>query len=107
MVKRRTTVRDRHRAIIRRGEPPCHLCGNPIDYSIRDHLDPGYFTVDHVTPINRGGSDTLDNCAPAHRKCNRDKSDRLPGEQPRKRYAPDQPPAPPPARVTFVTHRVW
>ena len=33
------------------------------------------FTVDHVIPLNRGGSNTLDNLALACKHCNRRKSD--------------------------------
>lgn len=56
----------------------CHVCGHP-----------GADAVDHVVPIARGGTDTMDNLRPAHhteacetcgRKCNREKTD--------KRYAP-------------------
>jgi hypothetical protein len=35
------------------------------------------FTVDHVIPLSRGGSDTLDNLALACFHCNRRKSDKL------------------------------
>lgn len=87
---RNTTRRDRHRKAIAKGEPPCHLCGGDIDYTA-GHLDPAAFTIDHVTPLNRGGPDTLDNLAAAHRACNRDKSDRVPT----------------PAGVTYITDRNW
>lgn len=85
-------IRDKHRRIIAAGEPACHLCGEPIDYTIKDGYHPDSFTIDHITPINRGGPDTLDNLAAAHRRCNRDKGDRLPD------------PAP---GVTFITDRTW
>jgi len=87
-VRRSTTLRDRHRKIIAADQPPCHLCGKPIDYQA-NHLDPLSFTIDHITPISRGGTDTLDNAAAAHRKCNRDKSNKIPID------------------VTFVTERSW
>lgn len=87
-VTRSTTIRDRHRKIIARDEPPCHICGNPIDYQAH-HLDPNSFTVDHITPVNRGGPDTLDNKAAAHRSCNRSKSDKVH------------------TGVAFVTERTW
>lgn len=83
MTTRSTTLRDRHRAIIRRGKPPCHLCGDAIDYQL-PYLHPMEFTVDHVIPLARGGSDTLENKAPAHRSCNRAKSDKLKGESKRR-----------------------
>ncbi|ASR87801.1 HNH endonuclease [Mycobacterium phage Wintermute] len=99
MPGRNTTRRDRHRRIIASGnhpnfpepEPPCHVCGLPIDYTAH-HLDPLAFTIDHITPLALGGEDTLDNLGPAHRKCNRAKSDKPPTWRP---------------GVTFVTERRW
>jgi 5-methylcytosine-specific restriction endonuclease McrA len=85
---RNTAVRDRLRRIIAKDEPPCHLCGESIDYSL-PHSHPRSFQVDHVLPRARGGSDTLDNSAASHRSCNRSKSDRLS------------------ASVSFETERVW
>ena len=85
---RSTTNRQRFRTLIAKDEPPCYICGDTINYQAH-HLDPLSFTIDHVTPINRGGEDTLDNCRAAHRKCNRDKSDKVA------------------AGVDFVTDRTW
>ncbi|WP_457149575.1 HNH endonuclease [Mycobacteroides abscessus] len=89
-VGRNTAVRDRHRRTIARGKPPCHICGTEIDYDA-DHLDPMSFTVDHIVPVSKGGADTLENKAAAHRRCNRIKSDRT----------DDMP------RRTYVTTRKW
>ena len=72
---RNTSVRDKHRAAIKRSHPACHICGKPIDLTL-PYLDPNAFVVDHLIPLNRGGSDTLQNKAAAHRKCNRAKSDK-------------------------------
>lgn len=72
---RNTATRDRHRRTIARAEPPCALCGEPIDYTL-SHPDPRSFVVDHIVPLARGGADTLANKQPAHRDCNRAKSDR-------------------------------
>lgn len=88
MTGRSTTTRDKHRRIIRKDKPPCGICGEDIDYSAH-YLDPSSFTIDHITPITHGGTDTLDNLQAAHRGCNRDKSDKRPM----------------PAGVTFITHR--
>lgn len=71
-IKRNTTTRDKHRATIRRSQPACGICGEPIDYTL-PHLDPGAFVVDHVVPVVLGGSDTLANKQAAHRSCNRSK----------------------------------
>lgn len=98
-VVRNTARRNRFRRIIARegdcinpgvAEPPCHICGNDIDYSLPSS-DLMSFQIDHVTPLALGGTDTLDNCAASHRGCNREKSDTpldLMG-------------------VTFVTMRSW
>ena len=74
-MKRSTAIRDRHRATIARSRPPCHICGEPIDYSL-PHWEQESFVVDHLIPLAAGGTDTLDNKAAAHRKCNRDKGAR-------------------------------
>lgn len=76
VTSRHTTTRDRHRATIARSKPACHICGLPIDYTLH-HLDPGAFVVDHVTPLHKGGADTLANKAAAHRACNAAKAARL------------------------------
>jgi 5-methylcytosine-specific restriction endonuclease McrA len=69
MTTRNTTTRDKHRAYIKRGKPPCALCHEPIDYSL-PHLDPGEFVVDHFVALKNGGLDTLENKQPSHRACN-------------------------------------
>ena len=75
MAARNTRRRDQHRRILKAKRRPCHICHEPIDYDAH-WLDPLSFTIDHLIPINRGGADRLDNIDAAHRKCNRDKSDR-------------------------------
>ena len=90
-VRRNTTRRDRHRKIIARGKPPCHLCLEEIDYAAH-WLDPLAFVIDHIIPLAKGGKDILENLGAAHRKCNRAKGD---GGKP-----------PKPA-ITFVTERRW
>lgn len=47
----------------------CYLCGQYL--SVHD------LTVDHVVPLSRGGSHTLENIKPAHKVCNSRKGDRL------------------------------
>lgn len=72
---RSTIRRNNDRARIRRGKPACHICGEPIDYTL-PYLDPGEFVVDHVIPRAKGGPDTLANKRAAHRKCNSAKAAR-------------------------------
>src|SRR5690606_34791226 len=95
---RNTTTRDRHRAAIRRGKPPCALCGEDIDYTL-PHLDPGQFVIDHIVPLAKGGLDELSNIQAAHRLCNRRKSDKTEAEM----ATAAQQAGP---RV-FVTERTW
>jgi len=90
MATRNTTSRDKHRATIRRHQPPCGICGQPIDYTLH-YRNPRSYVVDHITPLNRGGPDTLDNKQAAHRDCNRTKSDN-PTYQP---------------GITYTTERCW
>ena len=99
-VQRNTTRRNRHRRIIGRDQPPCHLCGGAINYDAEDHLAPDAFVIDHLVPLSRGGTDTIDNLAAAHRGCNLSRYNKpLPGQQ-----LPEPPQKP---GVTFVTHRDW
>jgi 5-methylcytosine-specific restriction endonuclease McrA len=80
-MTRNTTLRDRHRRSIARTKPPCHICGEPIDYKAH-HLDPRAFTIDHLIPLHYGGLDEPANLGAAHRACNRSKSDTLPQDGP-------------------------
>ena len=96
MTARSTTVRDRHRAAIKRERPPCGICGEPIDYDL-PHTDPKSFVVDHIipfgptpTPERVAELDVIENKQAAHRDCNREKWHRV-----------DTGPR------TVVTHRVW
>lgn len=97
MTARNTTRRDRHRKLVARGRPPCHLCGLDIDFAA-SHLEPHAFTIHHVIPIAKGGPDQmyLDDGTPqivaAHRKCNRDYGDGGPDIK---------------AAVGYVTNRQW
>jgi 5-methylcytosine-specific restriction endonuclease McrA len=91
MAQRSTTRRDRFRRIIARDQPPCAICGCEIDYTAH-HLAPNAFQIDHITPLARSGTDTIDNIQAVCRRCNRAKSASLPDAQP---------------GVTFVTERSW
>lgn len=74
-VKRDITLRRRHRAIVKAKGEPCHLCHQPIDYSVASP-HPESFTIDHIVPLAQGGKDQLANIAPAHRRCNLAKNKR-------------------------------
>lgn len=53
----------------------CHICGGEID---RDCEYPNtlYGTVDHVVPLSKGGTHTIDNVKAAHHVCNSTKRDK-------------------------------
>jgi len=65
---------------LRAEQRPCHLCGQPIDYTLpAGH--PWSFEVDHLVPISRGG-DPYDyaNVDAAHRICNQRRGNAMPGD---------------------------
>lgn len=86
-----TTIRDRRRAEVRRrdGDAPCALqitadcqaLGGQIEYEARPP-HPRSFEVDHIVSSDEAArlgwspveADGLDNCQPACRQCNREKS---------------------------------
>ena len=53
----------------------CHVCKEPIDLSAPRSAGKGEgwqrgLQIDHVIPLSKGGSDTLENTRPAHGLCN-------------------------------------
>lgn len=74
-------ARDKARTRLRRKRLPCWICGGPIDYTLKTP-HPDSFELDHVLPVVLHPELGLDagNHAPAHRRCNREKSDKLPGQ---------------------------
>jgi len=53
----------------------CQLCLAPIDWN-RTGRDPLAPSLDHVVPLDRGGTHTLDNVQAAHFACNCSKQNR-------------------------------
>lgn len=54
----------------------CALCGENIDLRLA-YPNPKSFTIDHIVPISKGGSDTMGNVQPAHFGCNSSKRNRV------------------------------
>jgi len=52
----------------------CHICGGAIDFdaprAIRFKGWEMGLHMDHVIPLHKGGSDTIENVKPAHGICN-------------------------------------
>ena len=76
MTKRNDVVRKRARATIAKTRAACHICGEPINYTLK-WPDPMCFVVDHVIPLDKGGADSADNLAASHARCNSTKRARL------------------------------
>ena len=55
----------------------CWLCGKACDWDDCETTSEGYFiagnnypSIDHVVPLSKGGTHTMDNVRLAHRGCN-------------------------------------
>lgn len=64
----------RNRATLKAKRLPCHLCGQPIDYSL-EYPHPRSFSADHADPVARGG-DNHGELLPAHLDCNKKRGKR-------------------------------
>lgn len=69
MGKRNDVVRKRARQALTKSRAACHICGEPIDYTLKTP-HPRSFEADHVQALARGGADALPNFKAAHRECN-------------------------------------
>ena len=56
----------------------CHICGGDFPINATNG-DPLYPTIDHVWPLSKGGTNTIDNIEWAHASCNFQKSDKTHG----------------------------
>jgi len=65
--------------LVKRDGLTCALCGGLCDWNDKRYGDCGplYPSIDHITPISKGGAHTWDNVQVAHFECNSAKRDRL------------------------------
>ena len=65
--------------LVKRDGLTCALCGGLCDWNDKRYGDCGplYPSIDHITPISKGGAHTWDNVQVAHFDCNSAKRDRL------------------------------
>jgi 5-methylcytosine-specific restriction endonuclease McrA len=69
------------KAVLQRDGYRCIYCGlRPGDWQGNTRLSRRDFTVDHILPRSRGGSDTWHNTASACQQCNQSKGSRTPTE---------------------------
>ena len=61
----------------RKARAVCHICGQPIDYSVRPSSEPWAWEPDHVLPVSQHPELELDlnNIKASHMECNRARSD--------------------------------
>jgi 5-methylcytosine-specific restriction endonuclease McrA len=64
-----------HQEVAERDGFICYLCQQPVDMNLPRNSRFGA-TLDHVTPISKGGADHLNNVRLAHWICNIRKSDK-------------------------------
>jgi len=57
----------------RKARAVCHICGEPIDYSLKPSSSPMAWEPDHLKPYKQAPELELDlaNIAASHRRCNR------------------------------------
>lgn len=55
--------------LVSRDGAVCGLCRGGVDLTL-DHPNPMSKSIDHIVPISRGGSHSMENCQLAHLSCN-------------------------------------
>ena len=66
----------------RKARGVCHICGQPIDYTLHPSSGPNAWEPDHVIPVSKRPDLELDlgNILPSHARCNRARGDGTNGE---------------------------
>jgi len=64
--------------LLMRDGPLCQICGELMDWQTGRYRE--RVSLDHIIPISKGGSHTMDNVRLVHMGCNSKKSDRLPAD---------------------------
>ena len=61
----------------RRSRAVCHICGEPIDYSLQNSTAPLSWEPDHLIPVSKNPAllYDLNNIAASHMACNRRRGD--------------------------------
>lgn len=76
-------MQERMRRYVYRVGGNCHICGEPIDYTIPYYIEgtrrpnPEAYVADHNIPIDKGGEHAVSNARPANWRCNSAKRARL------------------------------
>jgi len=75
MSKKNGTLRTRRRGLFEAQNGRCFYCGWPMRMVLPTLYDPDACTVDHLTPVARGGNDSWDNLVACCNRCNEAKDD--------------------------------
>lgn len=67
-----TLTTDEWEEVVKAYNFSCHLCGHKV---VLELYSPDRLSLDHIVPMSRGGVNSQDNVAPAHRRCNQSRSD--------------------------------
>ncbi len=62
------------RKIFNKTKGHCHFCGDRVQFEKRGWRAgalKGYWEVDHIIQLDKGGKDSVENCLPACTMCNR------------------------------------
>lgn len=61
----------------RKSRAVCHICGQPIDYTVAPSSEPDSWEPDHVLPVSKYPELELDlkNIKASHKQCNRSRGD--------------------------------
>lgn len=62
--------------VVEKSNGICALCGEPIDMTLKNPHRSS-FSVDHIIPLSKGGSNLFDNVQAAHLSCNSSKNNRV------------------------------
>lgn len=84
--KREQRQRRRNRILAKTGGK-CYLCGirlivRATKYGIGEPIPYAAFTIDHIIPRSKGGSNLIQNVMPCCYKCNTEKNDKIISEIP-------------------------
>ncbi len=65
-------LKARYRSKCEANNVPCHICGQPIDYSLPSGEDPNSFEVDHFYPVDTHPElfEDPENFRTSHKGCN-------------------------------------